>query len=75
MKTRCLPIYFTEANKRENGERAGQLETLKKYYGEEAGVQYGYDAQVDILPIMPDRTPAPGFHKRKDPPFPASGPV
>ncbi|MDR1047972.1 MAG: hypothetical protein LBL64_09360 [Treponema sp.] len=36
MKTRCLPICFTEANERENGERAGQLEALKKYYGEEA---------------------------------------
>jgi hypothetical protein len=36
MKTVLQPIYFTEANERENGERREQLAVLKDLYGAEA---------------------------------------
>ncbi|MFP3088891.1 hypothetical protein LQZ21_01010 [Treponema sp. TIM-1] len=36
MRTILLPLYFTEANERENGERRQQLAVLKELYGDEA---------------------------------------
>jgi hypothetical protein len=36
MKAVLLPLYFTEANERETGERWRQLETLKELYGDTA---------------------------------------
>jgi hypothetical protein len=36
MKTVLLPLYFAEANERENSERREQLAVLEKIYGEEA---------------------------------------
>jgi len=49
MKAVLLPLYFTEANERETGERRTQLETLKKLYSDTA----------EFLPEQPMGTPIP----------------
>jgi uncharacterized protein involved in tolerance to divalent cations len=36
MKTVIIPLYFKEANERENKERAVQIDNLKKLYGDDA---------------------------------------
>jgi hypothetical protein len=49
MKAVLLPLYFTEANERETGERQRQLETLKELYGDTA----------EFLDEQPLGTPVP----------------
>lgn len=49
MKAILLPLYFTEANERETGERQGQLEALKTLYSDVA----------DFLPEQPLGAPIP----------------
>lgn len=49
MKTKLLPLYFTEANERENKERAVQLRILKELYGRWA----------EFLPEQPVGSPVP----------------
>jgi hypothetical protein len=50
MKTILLPLYFTEANERENHERLQQLAVLRELYGGEA----------EFLPEQPLGTEIPG---------------
>jgi hypothetical protein len=50
MKATLLPLYFTEANERENNERRQQLALLREHYG----------AEAEFLPEQPLGTEIPG---------------
>lgn len=60
MKTKLLPLYFQEANERENAEREAQLHKLNELYGNEAeflpeqvlGSELPVEADAVVFPQM-----------------------
>lgn len=50
MKVKLLPLVFTEANEREDEERAAQLQVLRQMYGEEAEFLPPQSVQAAVPP-------------------------